>query len=52
MLSLTDPDVLKYSKFTVDEINILKNFALEKLYRQRNLKVYVAIDLLEIQFSN
>ena len=29
LLSLTDPDFLKQSKFTDDEINIIKNLALE-----------------------
>ena len=31
--SLTDPDILKQSKFTDDEINNIKNQALEKLQR-------------------
>ena len=52
LLSLTNADVLKQSKFTDDEINIIKNLALEKLYRQRILKEHVAMDLLEKQFSN
>ena len=30
LLSLTDPDILKQSKFTDDEINSMKNLALEK----------------------
>ena len=47
LLSLTDPDILKQSKFTDDEINIIKNLALEKLHRQRILKEYHAISLLE-----
>ena len=38
LLSITDPDILKQSKFTDDERNIIKNLALEKLYRQRILK--------------
>ena len=33
LLSLTDSDFLKQSKFTDDEINIIKNLALEKLHR-------------------
>ena len=37
LLSLTDPDILKQSKFTDDEMNIIKNLPLEKLYRQRIL---------------
>ena len=51
LLSLTDPDILKQSKFTDDEINIIKNLPLEKLHRQRILKEHVAMDLLEKQFS-
>ena len=52
LLSLTDPDILKQSKFTDDEVNIIKSLALEKLYRQRILKEHVAMDLLEKQFSD
>ena len=47
LLSLTDPDILKQSKFTDDEIKIIKNLALEKLHRQRILKEYHAVSLLE-----
>ena len=47
ILSLTDPDILKQSKFTDDGINIIKNIALEKLHRQRILKEYHAVSLLE-----
>ena len=42
LLSLTDPDILKQSKFTDDELEIIKNIALEKLHRQRILKEYRA----------
>ena len=52
LLSLTDPDILTQSKFTDDEIEIIRNLALEKLHRQRILKENVAMDLLEKQFSN
>ena len=38
LLSPTDPDILKQSKITDDEIEIIKTFALEKLHRQRKLK--------------
>ena len=51
-LSLVEPDILKQSKFTDDEIDILKKIALPKLYRQRNLKQTIALDLLEKQFSD
>ena len=50
--SITDPDILKQSRFTHDEIEITKNLALEKLYRQWILKEHVAMDLLEKEFSN
>ena len=52
LLSIVEPDILKQSKFTDDEINIIKNIALEKLHRQRNLKEILALDLLEKQFSD
>ena len=38
LLSLTDPDILRQTKFTDDEIENIKNTALQKLQRQRNLK--------------
>ena len=47
LLPLTDSDILKQSKFTDDEINITKNLALEKLHRQRILKEFHAVSLLE-----
>ena len=52
LLSLTDPDILKQSKFTDDEVNIIKSLAPEKLHRQRILKKHIAMDLLEKQFSD
>ena len=52
LLSLVEPDILRLSKFTDYEIDIIKNLALEILYRQRNLKKIVALDLLEKQFSD
>ena len=45
LLSLTDSDILRQSKFTDDEIEIIKNLALEKLHRQRILKEYHAVSL-------
>ena len=51
LLSLTDPDIIRQSKFTNQEKNIIKNLALEKLHRQRIMKEHVAMDLLEKQFS-
>ena len=47
LLSLVEPDILKQSKFTDYEIEIIKNIALEKLHRQRILKEYHAMSLLE-----
>ena len=47
LLSLVEPDILKQSKFTHHEIEIIKNLALEKLHRQRILKEVVAMNLLE-----
>ena len=41
LLSLTDPDILKQSKFTDYAINIRKNLVLEKLHRQKILKEYL-----------
>ena len=52
LLSLTEPDILKQSKFTDHEIETIKNIALEKIFRQKNLKEIVALDLLEKQFSD
>ena len=52
LLSPTDPDILKQSKFTDDEVEFLKNLALEKLHRQRILKEHIAMDVLEKQFSD
>ena len=47
LLSPTDPDILKKSKVADDEINIIKNLALEKLHGQRRLKEFIAVSLLE-----
>ena len=52
LLSLIEPDILKQSKFTDHEIEIIKNIALEKLYRQRILKEYHAMSLLEKQIDD
>ena len=52
LLSLTDSDILKQSIFTDDEINIIKNLALEELYRQKSLKENFALEVLEKQFSD
>ena len=49
--SLTHPGKLKQSKFTDYEINTIKDLAMEKLHRQRILKEYVAVSLLEKHFQ-
>ena len=52
LLSLVEPNILKQSKFTDHEIEIIRNISLEKIHRQRNLKKIVALDILEKQFSD
>ena len=52
LLSLIEPGILIQSKFTDHEIEIIKNIALEKLHRQRILKEYHAISLLEKEIDN
>ena len=52
VLSLTEPDILKQSKFNDHEIEIIKNIALQKIHRQRNLKEIFALDLLEKQIDD
>ena len=52
ILSIVEPDILRQSKFLDQEIEIIKNIALEKLHRQRNPKESIALELLEKQFSD
>ena len=52
LLGFVEPDILKQSKFADHKTKIIKNIALEKIHRQRNLKEIFAIDLLEKQFSD
>ena len=52
LLSLVEPSILKQAKFTDHEVNIIKDLALQKLHRQRNLEEKIALDLLEKQFSD
>ena len=47
LLSLLEPNILKQSKFTDHEMNIVKDIALDKIHRQRILKEIKAMDLLE-----
>ena len=52
LLSLVEPDILKQSKFTDHEVSIIKDIALEKIFRQKNLKEIFALELLEKQLSD
>ena len=52
LLSLVEPSILKQSKITDHEIEIIKNLFLEKLHRQRIPKEHISMDLLEKQFSD
>ena len=45
LLSLTDEGILKQSGFTINEIKIIKNIALEKIHRQKMLKENYALQL-------
>ena len=47
---LVEPDIMKQSNIFENEVYIIK--AREKNFRQGNLEEYVAMDLLEKQFSN
>ena len=51
LLSLPDPNILRQSKFTDHEIDVIKNSVLQKLHRQRVLKEHVAMSLLESQLE-
>ena len=52
LLSLVEPSILKQSKFTDHEIEIIKTLALGKLHRQRILKEHIAMDLLKKQIDD
>ena len=47
VLSLTDEGILKQSGFTENEIKIIKDFALQKVHRQRSLKEFKAMEFLD-----
>ena len=47
LFSLTNRVIIKQSKFTDDDKNILKNLPLEEIHRQGILKEYVAVSFLE-----
>ena len=46
LLSLTDENILLKNGLTQDEIEIIKNIVLEKVYRQQLLKTYIASQLI------
>ena len=50
LLSKTDQDILKQSKYADHEEKIIRKLALEKLHRQRLKKQYVAVRLLQYYF--
>ena len=52
LLNLVEPDILRQSKFLDHEIEIIKNIALEKLHRQRNVKEFFALEILEKQIDD
>ena len=52
LLSIVEPDILKQSKFTDNEIDIIKINALQNIHRQKNLKEIVALGLLEKQIDD
>ena len=52
LLSLVEPDILRQSKILDHELEIIRNIALKKLHRQRNLKETFALELLEKQLSD
>ena len=52
LLTVTDADMLRQNKFRDNEIQLIKNLALEKLHKKCILKEHVAMDLLGKQFSD
>ena len=50
ILSITDPDILKQSKFINHMKNLFGKLALEKLQRQRMVTEYTALQILEYYF--
>ena len=47
LISLTDSDTLRQGNFFDCELEIIKNWALGRLNRQRILKEHIAMSLLE-----
>ena len=52
LLSLAEPEILRQSKFLDHEIENIKSIALKKIHRQRTFKEFIALELLEKQFSD
>ena len=52
LLSLVEPSILEQVKFEDHENDIIKDIALQKLHRQRNLEELIALDLLEKQIDD
>ena len=50
ILTVTDPNTLKQSKFTNHEINTMKISASEKIHRPTLLKKHIALHFLEKNF--
>ena len=46
-VSLTDPDIIKQSKFTDHEIKYIKTLVSERLHRHRLLRESFALQLLD-----
>ena len=52
LLSIVEPEKLRQSKILDHEMEFIKNIALEKLHKQRNLKEIIALELLEKQIDD
>ena len=51
LLCLTDPNILKQSKFRDHEVNSKKSWAPEKLHRQKCLKINICFAIIGIVSS-
>ena len=51
LLSSTDPDILRQSKFTDLEVDFIKNLALGQLHRQQIKKEELAVISLEVELQ-
>ena len=49
LLSSTDPDILRQSKFTDLQVDFIKNLALGQLHRQQIKKQELAVISLEVE---